>query len=418
MKQINNPRVSSYVNYFNLPGDKYVCVVHGYSSAVDMIDGSLAKVLEDGTVASQVDNAETGKLLATRGYLTTKTLDEEKAFVTQINKLFIDRQSQSRFTHFEISLAPRVAGENEYVSEPGFLDNVFLVINEIRGIDVTNTVRLNLLGADPSRLELIDKVFDLARDWDFKVEVIASEGQLQSVAPKLRKHLVAKLSILIESLGEDWLRDRDKAELDGPYSSIIDALSKHIRVECLAVVDSASREELSALLKNVGLVRSRLKADLRHHIVLVPITRKAGSRDAIFVTENFGAYPIQLEELDDYRQVESYVWSGKLVRLRPAFSQLPRLYKLYSTGEIGLTKGFGEQEQVIGNVLPDSYAYDAAEAEEDFNGAGLEALPGECASCLLSLLCGGNCNVRQQSVGDHYRQKMARLLTIPILNVV
>lgn len=89
-----NMRTSGYIICIKMPDcDKYI-LVHGYSGAVDIVHEDIVKFLKanEGRNKNKLINKElisvnTIKLLNERGYLTDKTLKEEKKYIKKIGKV-------------------------------------------------------------------------------------------------------------------------------------------------------------------------------------------------------------------------------------------------------------------------------------------------------------------------------------------
>lgn len=70
-----------HLSYYTIPvkledeENKYL-LVHGYTGAIDIVDGSIWKELKDYSSESTL-SLEVTQLLQKRGYLTTKSKDEE-----------------------------------------------------------------------------------------------------------------------------------------------------------------------------------------------------------------------------------------------------------------------------------------------------------------------------------------------------
>jgi uncharacterized protein len=98
-------RASSYIVFVPLPNEDMTLLFHGYSGAVDLVSSHVASVLaEPGAGSARLEaslSAETLNHLATRGYVTEKTREDEKRYV--------------------IELGTRVHGIMKKYSPPGFL---------------------------------------------------------------------------------------------------------------------------------------------------------------------------------------------------------------------------------------------------------------------------------------------------------
>ena len=87
-----------HLSYYTIPvkledeENKYL-LVHGYTGAIDIVDGSIWKELKDYSSESTL-SLEVTQLLQKRGYLTTKSKDEEIEYVSKLANLFHQAQSK------------------------------------------------------------------------------------------------------------------------------------------------------------------------------------------------------------------------------------------------------------------------------------------------------------------------------------
>lgn len=86
-------RKSSYIISVPVDTDKYV-MLHGYSGAMDVVDKSIIVDLEEhDSFDETIFDKETFKVLCKRGYLTSKTDQEEKVYVSRMAKALRQKDS-------------------------------------------------------------------------------------------------------------------------------------------------------------------------------------------------------------------------------------------------------------------------------------------------------------------------------------
>ncbi len=417
MKRPSNLRISSYITNFPLPGEKFACSIHGYSAAVDVLRINLASNLEASNLQACLAEASVEKFLEQRGYLTTKSAEEEDQFVSKINEIFWKKQPF--LIEFEIEPGSATEGETAHLNDPGYVDNLFLAMNELREINVGSVLEINALQLDTGRLGVLKKFFSLARDWDFKLHLVINYSQLQEVAKYIVREAVEKLSIHAEEPDESLIAPRNiSTDLNYPFDCLLGLIAKEVRIECLVNIDRLSQEAVKGLINNIRLTRSLILTGNEAQFVLIPTTHHNGSRETRMIADGVGVIPLRLDELSDYRQLEAHMWSERLVRFRPCFSQSNRRYEISSSGGIFLETDFGRRRTPVGQVLPGNYQIDLSVLEQPQERRSLNEVPDECAACKLSLICGGNCNVWDPAVGEHFKDKLTRLVTIPFLNHV
>lgn len=414
MRKPDNLRISSYVSNFALPGELYSCAVHGYSAAIDILGAELAESLESNDLLSCTRDSDTRRLLEHRGYLTTKSREEEEEFVARIQRLFYDKQPY--MVDFGFTFAPDSGAAADLLEEPWFLGNLFAAMNELRGISVGSPLEVDLRGARVSPSDVLPALLSMAQEWDFKVHLVVSEAQLEEVSTLLEEGQVTKLSAYVTRPRASWFPPPGgDPEPGNPFDYIPELLAKQMQLEFLVNVEELSALTLEALIDGLRGVRSQIHSENEAQLVLIPIApgERKGAR---MLPVGVGLYPLRPEELPDYRQLETHLWSPRVVRFRPCFSPSDRRFHVYSSGEIYLVTEYGHGRKLVGRLNPDGHEVDSAAVEERAPQRGLSELPAECADCKLSLMCGGNCSVWNPAVGEHFREKLTRLLPVPLIN--
>ncbi|HEX7316269.1 MAG TPA: hypothetical protein VF297_20350 [Pyrinomonadaceae bacterium] len=414
MRKPDNLRISSYVSNFALPGELYACAVHGYSAAIDILGADLARSLDSNDLLSCTKDSDTRRLLEHRGYLTTKTREEEEEFVARIQRLF--EAKQPYMVDFGLTLAPDGGGAADLLEEPWFLGNLFVAMNELRGISVGSPLEVDLRETRVPPADVLPALLSMAREWDFKVHLVISDTQLEEVSALIEEGQVTKLSAYVLHPRASWLLPPvGRAEPGNPFDYIPDLLDRQMLLEFLVNVEELSAPALGALVDGLRDIRSKIHSENEAQLVLIPIA-PGDRKSARMLPIGVGLHPVRPEELPDYRQLETHMWSPRVVRFRPCFSPSDRRFSFYSSGEIYLVTEYGHGRKLVGRLNPDGHEVDSAAVEERGAARGLSELPAECVDCKLSLMCGGNCSVWNPAVGEHFREKIARLLTVPFIN--
>src|SRR6185369_7418169 len=410
MRKPSNLRISSYISEFDLPGKQYACAVHGYSVAIDVLQSGLAENLKDNNLKSCLEDSAVWRLLEQRGYLTTKSDEEEKEFVNRIQQLFFDKQPF--MVDFGITFSDDAG---DYRTEPGFFDNLFMAMNELRGISVGSPLEIDLLKLNIAPSEVVPTLLSKAQEWDFKVHLIVSESQREEVGTLIDEGQVGKLSVYIFEPKDSWFTTLN-GDTDSPFDHIRELISKQMQLEFLVNVDQLSVTALRSMVSNIRSIQSQIHSENEAQLIFIPITLDSNKRTPRLLSNGIGFLPLHPNEIQDYRQLEHHLWSPRVVRFRPCFAPSDRRFIAFSSGEIYLLTEFGHSSKLVGHISPDGYDIDTTSIEENVAGRTLSELPAECSTCKLSLMCGGNCNVWNSSVGEHFEQKMVRLLTVPFIN--
>jgi radical SAM protein with 4Fe4S-binding SPASM domain len=382
--------------------------MHGYSTAVDLVTKGLADEIEAGNLQACLSDPTLGNLLEQRGYLTTRSEADEAEFVSRIKEMFWKKQPF--LVDFALRLRPVNEGGADHLGEPGFIDNLFLAINELRGIHLGCPVEVDMRGAKLSPSGILPDIFSRAYDWGFKINLLIEDCQISEVVEQVEEAQVVKVSVCLPEADESWTAGVF-SDAKYPFRHLLELVGKQAQVECLVNVDRMSTQSFDRLLDNLRAAKERIETDNDSQMVLVPMTAGADSPLA-------GVIPLREERLADYRQLENHLWSQRMVRFRPCFSPEDVRINIFSSGEIFQLTAFGRNRRQTGRVGPEGYEIESVEIPASDEERPMPQLPAECRDCNLSLMCGGNCEVWNPDVGEHFRQKAARLVTIPFINRV
>lgn len=246
--------------------EKYM-LVHGYTGAIDIVDRNVVKFLHEGDWNQQskslLDN------LVKRGYLTTKTKEEEQDYVHQAASILLKRNklmAMKSFTLlvtydcnfccpycFEQSVMKQGYGKSMTISKK-FVDKFFEAIPLIEPNEKLRNKSISLFGGEPLLKENKDIVEYIVYEGRKKGHsfIATSNGyDLDSYEDLLRQDLIRGIQITLDGNKEMHDTRRIHSVYGGSFDKIIEniklALKKDIAIKIRINVDGNNINELLSL---------------------------------------------------------------------------------------------------------------------------------------------------------------------------
>jgi radical SAM protein with 4Fe4S-binding SPASM domain len=411
MRRPAHLHVSNYINYSTLADGKSVLAVHGYSLAVDIFSNKLARSLMQQELTPCHEDKPIEELLVQRGYLTGRSVDEENAFIHGVRDLF-EKKKPSK-TDFRLELGAAIAPERRR----NLQEQAFLAISQMKGIESGGSIEIDSSSVDAVHVDGLEEAMLLARDWGLRTHLKISGKQLADAVDLLKIHQPARISICTRELDHHWTQPQNGAGADlPPFRHILEIIAFQTAVELLIVTDDINDEALKSVFQNIDAIRARIYADGNRLLTAVPVTEKEGPLVPRNIS-NMAVFPICWSELPDYRQLQEYIWSSRLVRFRPSFLSFARMFDIDKFGNISLTVHPGRKHGIVGSVSEQGYQLDHELLDRLSVAHTTGELPAECRTCTLSLICGSNCRVADEREKEHFRDKLTRLGSLLLLNV-
>jgi len=412
MRRPAHLHVSRYINYSPLADGRSVLAVHGYSLAVDIFNRRLAGSLMEDDLQPCRDDKALEDLLTQRGYLTGRSAEEESTFISGVRALF--SRKRPVVTDFILELGDCTSIDPHSTS----LEQAFLAINEIKGVESGGSLEIDLRGLGSGREDRAREATGLARDWGLRTHLTISHEQLAETVKLLKSYQAARVTLCVRNPDSSWIQTHDDvAHADLlPFRHILEIISLQTEVEVLIVVDDIDDNTVNLLFQNINGLRTRIHADANRLLTAVPVTE----REDFLVPKNAGSVsvlPIRWSELFDYRQLQGYIWSPQLVRFQPSFLSFRRVFRINASGNINLTVNPGRKRAVVGSISREAYELDRGLLEQMSVAQTVNDLPDECRTCTLSLICGSNCRTAEAGEKEHFREKLQRLGSLLLLNV-
>ena len=275
------------LSYYTIPvkledeENKYL-LVHGYTGAIDIVDGDIWKEMENYSAASNL-SAETIQLLQKRGYLTMKTKEEEHIYVAKIANLLHEAHKRL-FKSFSFLITYNCNFRCPYCFENGIssngsawsgqvlsremVDKAYSAMLNIEPRQELHSKNILLYGGEPLLKENKDVVCYIVykgHQLGYKFNVITNGYDLDSYDDLLSPDLFNMLQITLDGWKE-YHDSRRKHYLGiGTFDKIINniglALRHQIRVSVRINTDAnnfGDIEKLTDLFHKLGYTNNPL----------------------------------------------------------------------------------------------------------------------------------------------------------------
>lgn len=190
-----------HLSYYTIPvkledeENKYL-LVHGYTGAIDIVDGSIWEELKDYSSESTL-SPEATQLLQKRGYLTTKSKDEEIEYVSKLANLFHQAQSKLHksfgfVVSYDCNFRCPYCFENE-ISQHGahwskraftkeMVDKAYEAMSQIEPRQELRLKRILLYGGEPflrENKEIVEYIVQKGNELGYRFKAITNGYDLE-----------------------------------------------------------------------------------------------------------------------------------------------------------------------------------------------------------------------------------------------
>lgn len=264
-------RLSSYTISVKLEAeeDKFF-LVHGYTGAIDIVEGECWKQIEHFSSNNNL-SAETIDTLQKRGYLTTRTLEEEHQYVWKIANVLHQIQAKMYkswgfiITYncnfrcpycFENSISQNGKAWTGKTFTKEMVDNAFLVMSKIEPERELHNNEILLYGGEPflrNNKEVVSYIIKKGIDNNYKFKVISNGYDLDFYADILSAEYFTSFQITID--GDKTYHNKRKRHIvegetfDKVIHNIGLLLSKSIQVFVRVNIDENNFQDLNRLKK-------------------------------------------------------------------------------------------------------------------------------------------------------------------------
>lgn len=274
-------RASSYIIYSKVPQSTKTLMLHGYTGALDLVDDSIAKFLQQSRLQIKGDpltimSPETFRRLRSRGYLTEMSYDEERAYFIRIARAL---HHAARATHFAPLIIPTYAcnlrcfycyqdhlhnESNELfrlerirVIRQDMVDAAFEAIEKLRPPASQNApVSLGLYGGEPFlaiNRPIVEYIIRRAREQGYSVGAVTNASELAAYYDLLGPDGVAGMQVTLDGARRNHDCRRIYSDGRGTYEVIVnnvtEALRRGVRVTIRINVDRNNVADLPELTR-------------------------------------------------------------------------------------------------------------------------------------------------------------------------
>ena len=415
-------RTSSYLIPVKLESepDKYM-LIHGYTGAIDIATESLLKKIQ--SVASGTDLLpEMVEVLLKRGYITTKTPEEEcilaNKLAASIHSFRRDRIHRFLFIVnyscnfrcpycFENAISNKGKSWSHTIFSKEMVDRAYECMIEMEPDLAKHNKEITLYGGEPlmaENLEIVNYIVSKGMDLDYHFKAITNGYDLNLYENLLGKGMIETVQITLD--GDKKYNDSRRFHYlyGGSYDKIIDnirlALSKDVRVRVRSNVDYNNFESVDRL--DAYLRQLKFYDNPNFSFYLSPLTdtansllTKAGKNRIAYMTQsqfNESVSDEKYGELDLSNLILLGLKNKQPIKFNPSYCGANKgMYILDPKGDIYCClETIGTPNQVIGhykNGLSWTSHY------KMWKERSVNNIP-ECSHCRYALLCGGGCGAR------------------------
>lgn len=264
-------RLSSYTISVKLEAeeDKFF-LVHGYTGAIDIVEGECWRQIEHFSSDNNL-SAETIDTLQKRGYLTTRTLEEEHQYVWKIANVLHQIQAKMYkswgfiITYncnfrcpycFENSISQNGKAWTGKTFTKEMVDNAFLAMSKIEPERELHNNEILLYGGEPflrNNKEVVSYIIKKGIDNNYKFKVISNGYDLDFYTDILSAEYFTSFQITID--GDKTYHNKRKRHIvegetfDKVIHNIGLLLSKSIQVFVRVNIDENNFQDLNRLKK-------------------------------------------------------------------------------------------------------------------------------------------------------------------------
>jgi uncharacterized protein len=270
----NKYRFSSYSIPVDLEnaGDK-VMLIHGYTGAIDIANGNILSFLKSNKSLSKESapfSENTWNAMLARGYITTKTIDEERAYVARMADAFHRRNKLfNGFTFIpsydcnfrcpycveaQISKNGQQWKRNVFTRE--MIDKAYRAISEIGPHEEFNIKQILLYGGEPllkENKDVVSYIVKKGHELGYKFKAITNGYDLEEYEDLLGPNLIYALQITVDGTKHWHDQRRIHYQNGGTFDKIIGnirlALDKKTGVAVRVNTDKNNFKSLDELRK-------------------------------------------------------------------------------------------------------------------------------------------------------------------------
>ncbi|MDR2131618.1 MAG: SPASM domain-containing protein [Odoribacteraceae bacterium] len=270
-------RKSSYTISVKLDDteDKYM-LIHGYTGAVDLVNEKVIRYLENADANAPILDT-TVDALKVRGYLTTKTEEEERERVRKLAHI-LHQKDKILFKHFMFLVAYDCNFRCPYCYEKKVLknsrqwtkkifskemvDKAYNAISKIGGDRRLHSRQITLYGGEPlleKNKDIVEYIVTKGTDLGYRFMAITNGYDLNHFVHLLGPDKICTLQVTLDGIKEHHdkrrVHYRTKKSFDKIITNIGMALTQDVRIGIRVNTDAdnfADLEKLEQMFRNLG----------------------------------------------------------------------------------------------------------------------------------------------------------------------
>lgn len=418
---MDNIRTSSYIIPVKLEKvkEKYM-LIHGYTGAIDIIDEKLFEKLNNDLSISALEDS-TKQSLMTRGYLTTKSKEEEYSYVARIARALHHKdkilcKSFTWIVTYNCNFRCPYCFENrdlkdkkeQIVFNQDMVDKVFMAIEEIEPKKELRNSIITLYGGEPLLKEnknIVSYIVEEGCKRGYKFSAVTNGYDLDHFCDLLSPEKIYKVQITIDGLKELHNQKRIHITNSNTFDKIVSniklILEKEIQVVVRINTDNQNIDnffELNNFFKEQGIVQNknfRMYSALLHNNANISEEEKKSLNflsASSFVKKHKEMNTLSMcQDFRTFQKIYTAISTGKAIPFRSifcasqsggyAFDPLGHIYPCWET--------IGNKKFQLGSYNDNGI---------NWNNDMLQKWQGQnisnslkCKSCKYALFCGGGC---------------------------
>lgn len=412
-------RISSYVISVEVAADKYM-LLHGYCGSIDLIEKSAWEKLKKDGFNKNNNEDELSEYLATRGYITEMTHEEEVAYVKRLasdlhKKDIILYTSYTLLVTYDCNFRCPYCFELNTITNRlrkqtmtrDVVDKVFRIIDKTQENKILKAKHITLFGGEPLLSKnhgIVSYIVEKGLERNLRFNAITNGYDLMYYRDLLSTDKIYHLQITLDGI-EDMHNKKRPHYLGYPtFQTIISnigmALEKDVAITIRFNADKNNIIQLQRLKdlfdelgftkhKKFGFESARLlnydpNISSKSHLQYLTPTELIKVQDEM-------NYECGYQDFGVYSNIYNAICNKKPLKYKATFcgSQIGAylfdpLYKIYPCWDV-----VGKKEYVIGDFSSGEIEWDEKRKNEwtlsDINSFS------DCSTCKFALLCGGGC---------------------------
>lgn len=269
---MNKYRLSKYSIITKLDENNKYMLVHGYTGAIDIVSEDVAVHIETDKLFSKEEipfSNETFDTLVSRGYLTTKTPDEEYEYVAGLSNIFhrVRKASQKNFMFlvaydcnfrcpycYENSISQKGRQWSKKTFTKEMVDKAYDAMLKIENNRDLHFNTITLYGGEPllyKNKEIVKYIINKGKSLGYTFSAVTNGYDLHHFVEFLDPSVLYELQITLDGVKERHNKTRihykDKDTFDRICNNIGIALKKGVSISIRVNVEKNNFEDLKLL---------------------------------------------------------------------------------------------------------------------------------------------------------------------------